>query len=277
MTLGSALLLGTYDVLKKKALQANDALWILLGSTVLSSLFLSPFLELGQLNDHLRLVLKAFIVSTSWISGMIALKLLPITTASTLKASRPFFVVVFSIILFHERLNVWQWGGVMLALFALTMLSVSSKREGIKFSHSAGVAAMMVSILSGVISALYDKHIIKDIAPLFVQSWTNIYISIILAVCVLVMALKEGKARKHFHWDATIVLIAIFITGADMLYFFALKQEGSLLSVVSLLRRCSVIVTFALGSVIFKEHRIKEKAVSLGILLVAMAMLLFGS
>ena len=277
MTLASALLLGIYDVFKKQALRHNGVLWVLLGATALSTLFLCPFLTAGTLQEHLKIVLKAVLVTTSWISGMIGLKLLPITTVSTLKASRPFFVVIFSILLFGERLNGWQWGGVALALLALTLLSVSSKKEGIAFSKSKGIAAMAVSILAGVASALYDKHMIAGMEPLFLQSWGNFYITVLLALCVGVKALIDGEKREKFHWDWLIVVIAIFITGADMLYFFALKQEGALLSVISLMRRCSVVVTFVVGAIVFKEHRVKEKALDLAILLAGMALLLYGS
>jgi len=277
MTLGSALLLGIYDVFKKQALRHNGVLWVLLAATAFSTLLLVPFFSAGPAEDHLRMVLKAVLVTVSWVSGLIGLKYLPVTTASTIKASRPFFVVIFSIILFGERLNVWQWGGVVLALLALTLLSGASKKEGIDFSKSKGVLAMAVSVLAGVASALYDKHVIADMEPLFIQCWCNFYITILLAVCVLVKSLIDKEKRERFKWDWMLLLIAVFIVGADMLYFFALKQEGALLSVISLMRRCSVVVTFVLGAIVFKEKKIKEKSLDLAILMAGMLLLLYGS
>lgn len=277
MTLASALMLGIYDVFKKQALKNNGVLWVLLAATSFSTLFLCPFLTAGSMDDHLRIILKAVLVTVSWVSGLIGLKLLPITTVSTLKASRPFFVVLFSIVLFGERLNVWQWLGVALALLALTLLSGASKKEGIDFSKSKGILAMAVSILAGVASALYDKHVIQGMEPLFLQSWCNFYITLLLVICVLVKALHDKEKRERFKWDWMLLVIAVFITGADMLYFFALKQEGALLSVISIMRRCSVVVTFVLGAIVFKEKKIKEKSVDLAILLAGMALLLYGS
>ena len=277
MTLASALMLGIYDVFKKQALKNNGVLWVLLAATAFSTLFLCPFLTAGPLEDHLRIILKAVLVTTSWVSGLIGLKMLPITTVSTLKASRPFFVVLFSIVLFGERLNVWQWLGVALALLALTLLSGASKSEGIAFSRSKGVLAMVVSILAGVASALYDKKVIGGMEPLFLQSWCNFYITILLVACVVVKALIDKEKRERFKWDWMLLVIAVFITGADMLYFFALKQEGALLSVISLIRRCSVVVTFVLGAIVFKEKKIREKAVDLAILMAGMGLLLYGS
>ena len=277
MTLGSALMLGIYDVFKKQALKNNGVLWVLLTATALSTLFLSPFLSSGPVEDHLRLVLKAVLVTTSWVSGLIGLKLLPITTVSTLKASRPFFVVLFSIVIFGEQLNGWQWAGVALALLALTLLSGASKKEGIDFSKSKGVAAMAVSILAGVASALYDKKVVASMDPLFLQSWCNFYITILLAICIVVKSLHDKENREKFKWDWMLVVIAVFITGADMLYFFALKQDGALLSVISLMRRCSVVVTFVVGAIVFKEKNLKAKSLDLAILLAGIACLVLGS
>ena len=89
----SALLLGIYDVAKKQALKRNGVYWILLSATALTAIYLSPFLSAGSLQDHLSLMLKAVLVSTSWVSGLIAMQHLPLTTVSTIKASRPMFVV----------------------------------------------------------------------------------------------------------------------------------------------------------------------------------------
>ena len=72
-------------------------------------------------------------------------------------------------------------------------------------------------------------------------------------------------------------LIAVFITGADMLYFFSLHAEGALLSVISLLRRSSVIVTFAVGAVMFKEKNIGRKSAILALMLAGVVLLMASS
>ncbi|MCR5519884.1 MAG: DMT family transporter [Bacteroidales bacterium] len=275
MALASAVLLGVYDVAKKVALKQNGVYFILLAATGLSALFVSPFLTLGTAPDHLRLIFKAVLVTASWVSGMIALQLLPITTVSTFKTSRPMFVVLFSIILFGERLNWEQWLGVAAVLLALWLLSVNSEREGISFKGNKGFWALVVSVITGVASALWDKHIMAGMQPLFVQSWTNIYITLLLAAIMLVR--RSRGISEPVRWDWAILLIAVFITGADMLYFFSLKEDGALLSVISLIRRSSVIITFALGAALFKEKRIVQKAGVLLLMLAGVVVLMIGS
>lgn len=281
MALFSAVLLGVYDVAKKHALKKNDLWWILLISTGLSSIFLAPFLTAGEPMQHLRLMLKAVLVTASWISGMIALKLLPITTVSTFKTSRPVFVVLFSIILFGERLSLWQWAGVIVVFTAIWLLALSSNKEGISFRGNKGVIAMIIAVFTGVASALWDKVILMDMHPFFVQGWTNIYITAILGVVVLTRSLAARKnpsrALQPLRWDWTILLIAVFITGADMLYFFSLHADGALLSVISLIRRSSVIVTFALGAALFKEKNIAAKSAILALMLAGVVLLMASS
>ena len=277
----SAVLLGLYDVAKKKALQKNGVLTVLLAATALSTLFLAPFFKAGPAEDLLKLALKAVLVTASWISGMVGLKLLPLTTVSTIKGSRPVFVVLFSILLFGEHLNWMQWTGIILALTALYLLGHTSRKDGTVKTRRIGFIYMGVSVVTGVASALYDKYIIQGMEPLFVQSWTNLFITVLLAVCILIYHLASPSDKKEsndrFQWDWTLLIVALLITGADALYFFALKQPDALLSVISVIRRGSVIITFIFGAILFKEGNIKAKALNMLLMAAGVVLLLLGS
>ena len=70
LALGSAFLLGLYDVAKKHSVSKNSVLNVLLIAAALSTVLLSPcfFIYKGTLSEHLALMLKAVIVTTAWIS-----------------------------------------------------------------------------------------------------------------------------------------------------------------------------------------------------------------
>jgi len=291
---GSAILLGIYDVFKKQASTRNDVLHILLYATALTTLMLSPFILTsafgwhwlngtpfdaapGSLHDHLLVLLKAFIVSISWITGLMGLKNLPITTASTIKTSRPVFVLLGSILIFGERLNLWQWVAIIISFIALWLLGHTSKREGYDFVRNKWVLCMWIAVISGVISALLDKHLMSSMQPMFVQGWCNFYITIIMAATLLVARFANSEYYKPYKHDWNVLLIAIFITWSDFLYFLSLSGEGAMLSVVSVLRRSSVIITFILGAIFFKEKNLRSKALALLILLIGMIILVFAS
>ena len=277
LSVGSALLLGVYDVFKKQALKRNGVYWILLSATALTTLFLTPFLSAGPLQDHLRLMVKAVLVTVSWVSGLKAMECLPLTTVSTIKASRPMFVVIFSIILFGERLNLLQWLGVAVVMTALFLSSRSKHHETDKKTSAKGITLMIISVLSGAASALWDKHIMQHMEPLFVQSWTNLYVTVLLAILLLVQYLTDKERFQPFAWDWRILLIAVFITVADALYFFAVKQPDALLSIISMIRRCSVLITFLGGVFILKEGHVRDKALDMVLMMAGVALLLWGS
>ena len=277
LSVGSALLLGIYDVAKKQALKRNGVYWILLSATALTTLFLSPFLSAGPLPDHLRLMVKAVLVTVSWVSGLKAMGCLPLTTVSTIKASRPMFVVIFSIILFGERLNLLQWLGVAVVMTALFLSSRSKRHETDRKTSAKGITLMIISVLSGAASALWDKHIMQHMEPLFVQSWTNLYVTILLGILLLVQYLTDKEHFQPFAWDWRILLISVFITVADAMYFFAVKQPDALLSIISMIRRCSVLITFLGGVLILKEGHVRDKALDMVLMMAGVALLLWGS
>ncbi|MBO4447231.1 MAG: EamA family transporter [Bacteroidales bacterium] len=277
LAVASSALLGFYDVGKKYCLRRNGVLYVLLGITLFSVLFLCPFLSAGTGREHLILIFKALLVTISWVSGLSGIKYLPLTTATTLKASRPVLVVVLSMLLFGERLGIMQWCGVVLVFAAIFMLGRTSRKEGISFVHNKGVLFMLFSILSGAASALWDKHLISGMAPLFIQSWTNVYISALLLLLIAGKALFAREKPEPFHFDWMMPLTAVIITLSDALYFYSLSGEGALLSVITLVRRASIIVTFVLGAILFKEHRIRDKAAVLSILLAGLVLLVLGS
>lgn len=300
LSLASALLLGFYDIFKKRSLQKNGVMWVLVGITALSTLLLLPFFRLGTIENHLLLIPKGLLVALSWISGLIAMKTLPLTTISTIKASRPVFVVLLSILLFGEVLNLWQWLGVTMVFTALWMLSRSSEKEGISFKKNKGIWWIIISVFAGVASALYDKHLVSKVAmdPMFVLCWSNLCILMVLCIVLgaktfidkhrttahMKTALGEvttkavpGDRACRFRWDWNLLVTAIIIVAADALYFQALAKEGAMLSIVSMIRRCSVVVTFIGSAILFKEHNIKDKAIDLAILLAGVAILVFLS
>ena len=77
-------------------------------------------------------------------------------------------------------------------------------------------------------------------------------------------------------WDWWLLVVALLITGADALYFFALKQPGALLSVISVIRRAAVIITFICGAVFFKEGKLRAKGLNLLLMAAGVALLLVG-
>ena len=290
----SALLLGFYDVAKKQALRDNSVPAVLLLNTFFSSLIFLPSIvstlsgggwfdvtayriPLGTLHDHILVALKAVIVLSSWAFGYYGIKHLPITIVGPINATRPVMVLIGALLIFGERLNALQWIGVGLAVFSLFMLSRAGRREGIDFGHNVWIVCVAAAALLGAASGLYDRYLMQRLEPIFVQGWYNLYQTIIMIVVMILMRLLDSRSAARFHWSWAIPMISILLTAADMAYFVALSDTDAMISVVSMIRRGSVVVSFACGALLFRERNLKAKALDLALIIIGMVFLYFGS
>jgi transporter family protein len=216
-------------------------------------------------------------VLTSWICGYFGLKHLPLTVAGPINATRPVIVLVGAMLIFGERLNIYQWAGVLLTIFSVFMMSRAGKKENIDFKSNRWIWCLALATLTGAISGLYDKFIMKSLDSLFVQSWFNFYQMIIMSVICMTLWFPQRKQTTPFHWSWAIPLISVFICIADFAYFTSLRDPDSMISIVSLVRRGSVIVSFICGALIFKERNLRAKALDLVLLLLGMIFIWIGT
>ena len=297
----SALLLGFYDASKKASLKDNAVLPVLFLNTLFSTVIFSPFLldyiggfgwfsgtfldtapfgheaQTSTLRAHLMVVVKACIVLTSWICGYFGLKHIPLTIVGPINATRPVMVLVGAMLIFGERLNLYQWIGVILAMLSIFLMSRSSKKEDIDFKSNRWIWCVALAAITGAVSGLYDKYIMKSLSPMFVQSWFNFYQMLIMGLICGLIWWPTRRRTTPFHWSWAIPLISIFICLGDFSYFTSLSDPSSMISVVSLVRRSSVIISFACGVVIFKERNLKAKIIDLGLILIGMVFIWMGT
>ncbi|MBQ7495233.1 MAG: DMT family transporter [Bacteroidaceae bacterium] len=294
----SAALLGFYDVFKKHALKANDVVAVLTLNTLFGSLIFLPFVLLSATGGlsadslffvpvcgwevHKYVVLKAVIVLGSWLCGYFALKNLPLTIVGPINATRPVMVLLGAIFVFGERLNLYQWIGVLCAIFGFYLLSRSGKKEGIDFRHNRWIVLAVLASALGAVSALYDKFLLapvesggRGLNPMVVQSFFMFYQFLMMSVVMLVFA--SALPKQKLTWKCSIPLISIFLCAADFVYFYALSFPEALIAVVSMIRRGSVLVSFFVGALVFHEKNLRYKAIDLALVLLSMVFLWLGS
>ena len=296
----SAAFLGIYDSLKKKALNANAVIPILFLNTLFSSLIFLPLIVLSSTTDvlqgtifqvgsggweaHRYIVLKAVIVLSSWVLGYFGMKHLPLTIVGPINATRPVMVLIGALLLFGERLNVWQWVGVLLAVVSFLLLSRSGKKEGIDFKHDHWIYMIVGAAALGAVSGLYDKYLMAPVAEggvgldrMMVQSWYNIYQCFLMLLMLMLLWWPKRKHTTAFHWDWAILGVSLFLSTADFMYFYALSLPAAMISIVSMVRRGSVVVSFLCGALFFHEKNLRAKSVDLALVLLGMIFLYIGS
>lgn len=289
----SALLLGLYDVAKKRSLRDNAVLPVLWLNTLFSTIIFLPALLAsltgadyldgtllataeGSWRDHAAVFFKAVIVLASWIFGYFGIKHLPLTIVGPINATRPVLTLVGAMLLFGERLNGFQWAGVVLAILSLYLLSRASKREGVDFAHNRWIYCVVAGALIGVCCGLYDRYIMFSLNAVFVQSWYSFYQFLLMSVIAAVLWWPK-RAAQPFHWSWAIPLISLFLTAGDMAYLHSLTDASAMIAIVAMIRRSSVVVSFACGALLFRERNLRAKALDLALIFVGMILLYVGS
>ena len=283
----SSALLGCYDSFKKASLKDNAVIPVLFLNTVISAAILLPFAVgsgWGGWNVQKYIVLKSCIVLSSWVAGYYAMKYLPLTIVGPVNATRPVMVLIGAMLIFGERLNLLQWIGVVLAGVSFFLLSLSSKKEGLDFKRNRWVWCLVLAAVIGAASGLYDRFLMAPseggglgLDRLQVLSWYNIYQAGMMLAMLLILWYPRSKESTPFRWSWTIPLISIFLCGADFMYLWALTDEAAMISVVSMIRRGSVVVSFLFGALVFREKNLRSKAFDLLLVLLGMVFLYLGS
>ena len=285
----SAALLGCYDSAKKIALKGNAVIPVLFLNTVFSALIMLPFVfSTGWEGWGVQkwILMKSALVLSSWVAGYYAMKHLPLTIVGPVNSSRPVLVLIGAVLLFGERLNLLQSAGVALALVALFLMKRTGEKEGIRTHHNKWVVCLVRAVILGAASGLYDKYLMSPehfgLDKKLVLGWYTLYQAVMMGALLLLTNGRAARAAgvasaKGFHWSWAIPLISIFLCAADYAYLQALASPDALIAVVSMIRRGSVLVSFAIGAFLLHEKNLRAKALDLALLRASMVLLFLGS
>jgi len=289
----SALFLGIYDIFKKTSVDDNAVLPVILLSTVASSLIYFPLWSLSaadylpesnlfyvpsiSLYEHGLIFIKTIIVLISWIFTYFAMKHLPITIASPIRSTGPLWTLLGAIVIYQESLTSLQWLGVLLTLAFFYIFSISGRKETSESGDSKWMWFIIIGTLAGSVSGLYDKYLLKIVHRNAVQCYFSYYQVVIMTPIVMFLWWPKRHLTTPFRWRWSIPLIGASLVVADFLYFYALSDSNSLISVVSALRRGSVVVSFVAGALFFREKRILQKGLYLLAILSGIILMMFGS
>lgn len=280
----SSFFLALYDLAKKASVRDNAVLPVLLCSTCCGCLaFVTGVAVCGKLpevfantNGQVLLLaaIKSAIVATSWVFTFYALRTLPITIATPIRASAPALVFIAAFFLYGE-IPSWIQAIGMLAVFGgYFVFSWAGKHEGIDFFRNKAVWSAIAGAGFSALSSIWDKYVfqVRAMPVETVQFFFQIGL-----VCVYALILSGQRLLKlphdRFEFRFTIPFVGILLAAADWLYFKGLAVPEAPISVGSLLRRFSVVITFVLGARFFHETNLKRKALALAAILVGVILL----
>lgn len=288
----SAFFLGFYDIFKKNSLDKNAVLPTLFLSTVVASVVMVVFVigsETGVIPnhspahvprmtalEHWKIALKTVIVLSSWICTYFALKHLPLTIFAPIRSTGPLWTTLGAFLIFSERLTPLQFlgGGLIFVFFYL--FSTAGKLEGITFRSNKFIWLMILGTLLGSVSALYDRHLLREMNVMAVEAYFTFYQTLLLIPVMMFLWYPQRSTSTPFSWRWSIPFIGIFLLIGDYLYFYSISLPESLISIISLVRRSNVVIVFIFGALIFKEKNAGKKGLYLLGILLGLILLIMG-
>ena len=289
----SALFLGVYELCTKHAVRDNAVVPVLFFSTLSGAAVWIGLLGLQAIHpgtlpvslvtdrltwvQHLQLALKSAIVAASWVFTYFALKHLPLSLGSPIRATSPLFTLFGALLILGERPTWLETVGVLTTLASFVGLSVVGSREGVHFHRDKWVWFLIGGTLFGAVSSLYDKYLFGTLrfSVPTVQAWFSIYL-VALFVPFMIGWQRRWWERNEFTWRWSVPFIAIALLVADYIYFGALRDPDSLVSIVMSLRRGSTLVGFAGGLLFFGEINGRQKLPAVIGILAGIALTVWG-
>ncbi|MEA4862676.1 MAG: EamA family transporter [Victivallaceae bacterium] len=279
----SAVALGLYDLCKKHAVDRNSVMPVLFFATLSGTVFFVAVTALtGGLfaaaecswRAWLLIGAKSVLVSGGWICVYYAMRELPISIASPIRATAPFWTFIGGMLLLGEVPSLLQGAGMLVIFGGYYCFSVLGRLEGISFSRHRGIHLIVAGTLLGSASALYDKFLLGSLGlpRMTVQFWFSVDLVFVLGLAYFIRKTRF-RSGVPFVWRWSIPMTGVLLIAADYLYFYAISMPDTQIAILSLLRRCSCVVTFAAGCACFRDANVKRKAAALALILLGVILL----
>jgi len=292
-SLVAAFFLGIYELCTKHAVNKNAVLPVLFLANVVSAGIWTTMMLLQRANpqlmppiftvapltwhQHAQIALKSFIVACSWVATYFAVKHLPVSISSPIRATAPVWTIFGALLVLGERPSWLELVGVAITIAAFIGLSLAGRKEGIHFHRDKWVWWAVIGMLFGAVSTLYDKHLLGRVGfdAATVQAWFSVYLAILFLPLAIGWKLRLWT-RHEFHWRWTIVLLTLALLVSDFLYFNALRNPEALVSLVASLRRGNTLVAFVGGILLFGEAYDSKKILAVIGVMVGIAITLLA-
>ena len=272
------ILKGTREVIKKKALQKNTVMEVLIVYTSLAFLMVIPDCKnaMGvEPVDLLWIAVKSFVIFLAWIFSFKAIKKMPISIYGVLDLSRVLFATLLGVTVLKEAFSLPQLTGLALVCTGLLLLNRTRRLSSYKAEkiETVYVVLAIASCMLNALSGLLDKILMKRVTSSQLQFWYMLFLVLFYLIYILVTRTKIRwlySFKNYWIW----ILSLLFII-ADRALFIANGMEASKVTVMTLIKQSGCLVTILAGKFIFKEKNIGYKLACAGVVIAGIVIGIF--
>ncbi|MBO5338094.1 MAG: DMT family transporter [Clostridia bacterium] len=261
---------GLREALKKKSMEKHSVVEVLFFYTLFAFIMTIPF-SINQgildvsLKYHIAIFIKAFIIFVAWLCALNSIKRLPLSIYGVMDMGRMLFTIVLGVVFLGETIGLFQGIGMAFVLVGVTLVNFSTKKKSGENTTLKVLPLVLASCILNATSGVLDKFLLSTttdriifgteiLTPTQMQFWYMLYLTSFYFIYILIKKEKinvKKCVKSPWIW----ILSALFIT-ADKALFVANADPNSQVVVMTLIKQCSVLVTIALGRIIYKEKDI---------------------
>lgn len=254
---------GIREPIKKRALQKDNLLGVLFLYAFLGFLMVIPTAK--NVFDippavFALIFVKSFSVFSAWRLAFLSVKRMPVSLYGVIDMSRVVFSTLLGVFFLGEALTLR--GTVSLLIVLLGIYLVNRKKSGSQETISQKyIWFTIISCILNAISGTLDKCIMSKnvITSSQLQFWFMLMMSLMYLAMILIKREKVNlfSCLKNPYIYALSVLLVL----GDRLLFIANADPNSHVTVMTLIKQCSVIVTIISGKIFYKEKNIVYKLI----------------
>lgn len=261
---------GAREIAKKLAMNKNSVMEVLVIYTLISFVFVIPSFPkaLGlEYKFYFLIAIKSFAIFIAWICGFYSLKRLPVSVVGILDLSRIIFATMSGVLFLHEALYINQITGLFIVCAGLLLLRfkppflkkifgvkdnalISSNLSGNTQSTAFFVTLAFVNCILNAFSGFMDKILMKDITSSQLQFWYMLFLVIYYFIFIIVTRTKISSSVWKNKW---VWIMAFMFVISDKALFIANGAKASRITIMTLLKQSSCLVTIIGGRLVFKE------------------------
>lgn len=216
-------------------------------------------------------VAKSAVIFFAWMLSFVALKKVPVSIYGICDMSRVLFSTALGVLFLQESLTVR--GVFSLALVVLGLYLVNQKKDRQKEPYQRKyIILILVECFFNAVSGALDKYILStgEITSSALQFWFMLLLSLFYLVYILLK--RERLEWKKALTNPWLYVLSFSLVLGDRLLFIANADPASRVTVMTLIKQSSVLVTILLGKLVYQEKNIAKKMLCALLILAGIAL-----
>ncbi len=253
------LIKGGREGMKKAALKKSSTNEILFFYTLIGFLLIIPFSKTAFSLPPLYIFyafLKAAVCCAAWAFSLIALRRMSVSLYGIMDMSRMLFATMLGVFVLGEQVTIAKAAGVLLVVLGLFLVNLKKSADNKGITLPILIVALL-SCFFNAVSGIMDKVLMQSMDAGQLQFWFMLFMTLIYGAIILLK--KEKISLKSVKTNYWIPLMSLSLVFGDRLLFIANGSPLSEVTLMTVIKQSSVIVTVLVGWLCFHEKHILYK------------------